>query len=64
VRVKRKSESWREKYKRRTVFLLTVKRRESKEANRKIQNLELRKEESVERNKTDQESVYLIHYGE
>jgi hypothetical protein len=64
VRVKRKSESWREKYKRRTVFLLTVKRRESKEANRKTQNLELKKEESVRRNKTDQESVYLIHYGE
>jgi hypothetical protein len=26
--------------------------------------LGIKKEESVRRNKTDQESVYLIHYGE
>jgi hypothetical protein len=41
-----------------------VKRRESKETNRKIWNLKLRKEESVKRNKADQESICLIHYGE
>jgi hypothetical protein len=39
--------------KRRTVFLVTEKRREAKEANRKTRNLELRKEESVKRNKVD-----------
>jgi hypothetical protein len=40
-----------------------MKRRESKEVNRKRWNLELRKEESVKRNKIEQESVSLIHYG-
>jgi hypothetical protein len=39
-----------------------VKRRESKEVNRKTWNLELRKEDSVKRNKIEQESVCLIHY--
>jgi hypothetical protein len=63
VRLKRKLGSWRGKCKRKTEFLLTVKRRESKEANRKTRNLELRKEENVKRKKA-QESVCLIHYGE
>jgi hypothetical protein len=50
--------------KKRTVFLLTAKRREPKETNRKTRNLELRKEEIVKRNKVDQESICLIHYEE
>jgi hypothetical protein len=64
VRLNRKLEGWGGKCKRRTVFLLTVKRRKSKETNRKTWNLKLRKEESVKRNKADQESICLIHYGE